>query len=466
MVPCHRSSVRCLTVSGFIMATISSVGATEGVDLTKVMSTASLVRLNVGSLRLPQLEDVAEISPSGKQQSAIATLAEAASQLTSKTLWSSTVAESSAPATVTARSTTQTPTETYKVEVAQLASPQVTSTHTFSSLSTVVGLGTLNIEKGAWDASLATFAPNPNWPKATVVLGPKNDTLDRVRDKINAAGLGVVATVVSDATGSRLVLRSTSTGVDNGFKITTEQADAAQTSSEASQDVAALSALGFNPSSMGQAGMQLQQAASNAQVQINGEAVESPTNAIVSQTGLSLILKSTTDAPVTISVAPDRADRQEAVQNFAQAYNALQSLGDGVASAVQLGTESLLGTPDQPTELGRNLAQAGISRNASGELQVDTQRLASALQQEPAAVRQSQTLLAQQVLSDLPARPGATQPDTGALARPITHAAAAAPSSTAGALLRQRLLDQYQGTPSQTEMEDNEATILPLASRA
>ncbi len=448
------------------MATISSAGAVEGVDLTKVMSNASLARLNAESQRLPQLEAVADISSGGMQQSAIAALSEAASQLTSKALWSSTVASSSAPAAVTARSSAQTPAGTYQLEVAQLASAQVTSTHTFSSLSTVVGLGTLNIEMGSWDVPPTTFATNPNWPKANVVLGPKNDTLDRVRDKINAAGLGVVATVVSDATGSRLVLRSTGTGADSGFKITAEEANAPQASAETSQDVVALSALGFDPSSMGPAGMQLQQAASNAQVQINGETIESPLNAIESQDGLNLILKSPTDAPVTISVGPDRAGMQAAAQNFAQAYNTLQNLGGNVASTVQRGTASLLGTPDQPTALGRTLAQTGIGRTASGELQIDTQRLASALQQQPSAVRQSQTLLAQQVLTDLPARPSATEPNTVTPAQPTTDVAANSPSSTAGALLRQRLLDQYQGTPPQTGMEDNEPSFLPVASRA
>ena len=56
------------------MATISSAGATEGVDLTKVMSNASLARLNTETPRAPQLEDVAEISFDGMRQSAITAL--------------------------------------------------------------------------------------------------------------------------------------------------------------------------------------------------------------------------------------------------------------------------------------------------------------------------------------------------------------------------------------------------------
>lgn len=441
------------------MATISSGGATEGVDLTKVMSNASLARLNAGIQREPQVEDVAEISLDGMQQSAMAALAEAALNLT--TLWTSTAAASSNPDAVTARSGAQTPAAPYLVKVDQLASPQVTSTSTFSSLSTVVGLGTLNIEMGSWDMPPTTFAPNPNWPKASVVLGPKNDSLDRVRDKINAAGLGVVATVVSDATGTRLVLRSTNTGLVNGFKITIEEADATQSPAAGTQDIVPLSALGFDPSSMGQAGMQLLQPASNAQVQIDGDSAESPLNAIESQTGLRLILKDTTDAPVTISVGPDRAGTQQAVQNFAQAYNALQNLSGSVAISVRQGTDSLLGTPDRTTELGRTLARAGMSRTPTGELKIDAQRMASALQEDPSALRQAQTMLAQRMLAELPATPSAFPADKGALAQQNTDLAGHTPSSSAGTLLRQRLLGQYQVAPTQTGLENNE----PLPSQ-
>lgn len=444
------------------MATISSAGAIEGVDLTKVMSNASSTRLKAGTQRPPQVENVAEISSDGMRQSAITALAEAASQLASKALWSSTVASSSAPTAVTARSNAQTPAGTSQVEVTQLASAQVTSTATFSSLSTVVGLGTLNIEMGSWDVPPTTFATNPNWPKANVVLGPKNDTLDRVRDKINAAGLGVVATVVSDATGSRLVLRSTGTGVDNGFRITTEEAAPAESGS----DVAALSALGFDPSSAGKGGMQLLQSASNAQVRINNESVESPLNLIESQDGLSLILKKPTDAPVTINVMSDQAGIQRATQNFAQAYNALQNLGGSVASTVHRGAESLLGTSGRPTELGHTLAQTGMTRTPEGELKIDTQQLTTALQQNSATVRKSQTMLAQQVLADLPANSNVASPEAGARVQPNAELAASTPSSTAGTLRRQRLLDQYQGIPSPARMEDNEPSFLPVASRA
>lgn len=429
------------------MATISSAGSVEGVDLTRVMSNTSLSRLNTETSRQNPVEDATEISTVGMQQSAMATMAEAASRLASPHLWSSTQATSDEPATVSARTTAQTPAGDYQVEVGQLASGQTTASATFSSLSTVIGLGTLNIEIGSWNGAQTAFATNPNWPKANVVLGPKNDTLERVRDKINAAGIGVVAAVVSDATGSRLVLRSTGTGADRGFKISTEEPDSAQAPQQTERDRMALSALGFDPASTGAGGMQLLQAAQNAQAKVNNESIESPLNVIEDKTGLSLTLKRTTDKPVTVRVKPDAQGMQQAVLDFTKAYNDLQRIGGDVANVIQRGTQDLLGTPDRLSATGRALAQAGITRTPQGELQVNTRQLASALKQSQNTTRQSQTLLAQQVLADLPPVSAPDTPASRGATQQDADRASIAPSSIAGTLIRQRLLDQYQDTP-------------------
>lgn len=438
------------------MATISSAGAIEGIDLTKVMSKASLSRLNTESARQLSTEDATEISQAGMQQSVMALMAEAASRLASPQLWAATQATSSDAALVSARSTAQTPVGDYQIEVGQLATGQATVSAAFSSLSTVIGLGTLSIEMGTWDQAQSTFAPNPNWPKANVVLGPKNDTLDSVRDKINAAGLGVVASIVSDATGSRLVLRSTGTGADSGFKVSTEEPDAPSAPGQSNEDIVALSALGFDPSSMGTGDMQLLQSASNAQAQVNDESIESPLNVIESKTGLSLTLKGTTDTPVRVSVKPDVQGIQQAALGFTQAYNDLQSLGNNTARTIQLGTQSLLGTPERLSATGRTLAQVGITRTVEGALQVDTQQLASALKRDPISTRQNQTLLAQQVLTNLPLPPGQEAPEPRAIQPQDMEPASSRPSSIAGSLLRQRLLDQYQDASYSIGLADSE----------
>ena len=59
----------------------------------------------------------------------------------------------------------------------------------------------------------------------SLTIGPGTKTLAQVRDAINGANAGVTASVLTDASGSRLVLRSTATGAANGFRIGVTDAD-------------------------------------------------------------------------------------------------------------------------------------------------------------------------------------------------------------------------------------------------
>src|SRR5690606_8735879 len=114
--------------------------------------------------------------------------------------------------------------------------------------------------------------------------GPRDTSLECVRDKINAAGIGVIASVVTDATGSRLVLRATSTGTDNAFKV---EADAGDNDDQETADV--LSAMGFDPSKVSGDTSKLVQAAQDASVTIDGRQRKSSNNLVEDEaTGLSL----------------------------------------------------------------------------------------------------------------------------------------------------------------------------------
>lgn len=201
------------------------------------------------------------------------------------------------------------------VAVQALASAQVTSTPAFSSLSTVIGIGTLNIEMGKWGGSSSTFATNPNWPKASVALGAQDNTLERVRDRINAAGVGVVAAVVSDATGSRLVLSATSTGADNGFRI---QAEPAELNGQALANNP-IRQFAFDPATAdGSDGMQLLQAAGDARLTVNGRALSSESNVVDdSATGLRLSLHAATQSPVQLNVQQDDDTIHRRLQSLA-----------------------------------------------------------------------------------------------------------------------------------------------------
>ena len=74
----------------------------------------------------------------------------------------------------------------------------------------------------------AAFTSNGSGTKS-ITIDSTNNTLAGIRDAINAAGMGVTATIVNDGSGTpyRLSLTSTSSGASNSLKITTSGGDAA-----------------------------------------------------------------------------------------------------------------------------------------------------------------------------------------------------------------------------------------------
>jgi flagellar hook-associated protein 2 len=390
-----------------------------------------------------------------------------AAKLTQRQTWSATKATSSDDSVVQAISDQARP-GTYKVEVDSVAAAQATASATFSSISTVIGIGTLKIELGNWNASQTAFATNPNWPKASVTFGPKDNSLERVRDKINSAGVGVIASVVSDATGSRLVLRSTSSGADNGFKAEAEPGQGSDP-----QAAAALAAMGFDPSQVRGGGSELLQPAQDARVKIDGRELKAGQNLVEDEkTGLGLRVKSASQTPVDIRVEPDTEAMQDGIQAFAVTYNemskqlaafedapaddATQAARD-IQSRVQKAFDANQVNDTGEVSSAERLRDIGVRMDKDGRLEVASDKLAAALKERPEEVERlfaataegqgSITGLAQRLadvrLAEPPAPPSATS--TSASTAP------AAASPAAGALFRQKLLLEQYAPPEASE---------------
>lgn len=446
------------------MASVSSTAKVDGVDLQVMVSAATaFARPDTRASATRETDPQARISPAGKLRSATSAVLDAAATLSKPQTWSATQATSSNEALVQAGGDTAKPGE-YQVNVEAVALAQTTASATFSSLSTVIGIGTLNIELGSWNGTQTAFATNPNWPKASVTIGPKDTSLERIKDKINAAGIGVIASVLTDATGSRLVLRATSTGAANGFKVSADPAE--QTGSDAAKNLAAL---GFDPSAVsGNASSTLLQPAQDARLTIDGKARQSGQNLIEDDdTGLHLTLKSSSNTDVTISVQPDPGVAQASIKAFAQAYNKLQNelspADPGInaasvdtARAIQQRVQDVFNAPSgEAGALATQLKAVGIDLDTKGQLDVDNTRLRQALIDQPEQLEQlfsgenprspTQAGLARQVLdSQRPetANGEATEANETA-ADPVANGDAQASQTSAGALFRQKLLEQY-----------------------
>lgn len=344
------------------MASISLAGPSSGIDVNSIVTQQLNVEKQPVAEPLPQPVPDPEpvqthLSSVGKLQSSLSTFLSASQTLGADSTWSSvpSTATSSQPASVGATSDGTAAAGNYSVDVNSVAAAQATTSASFSGMGTVIGLGTLHIELGGWNSSQTAFSMNPNWPKSDVMVGPHDNSLEKIRDKINAAGVGVVASVISDATGSRLVLRSTSTGQDNGFKVSA-------TEDPASKADVGLAALGFDPS-LNQNGTTLTQAAADATGQVNGVDVKSPSNTVTDAVpGLSLKFSKVTDGAVDVSVSPDKNSIRKSITDFAQSYNELNAAGQAPASLNR-----------------QQFADIGLESETDGSLRIDSAKLGTAL---------------------------------------------------------------------------------------
>lgn len=451
------------------MATVGSASRVDGVDLQLMVNASALARpqAEASTARATDTEPETRISSAGKLRSATSAVLDAAAQLDNSQTWQATKATSDNEALVLAVSDKAAP-GSYAIQVDAVATAQTTTSANFSSLSTVVGIGTLDLQLGTWNTSTSTFATNPNWPKASVTFGPKDTSLEHIRDKINAAGVGVIATVVSDATGSRLVLRSTSTGSANGFK-----AEATPTDKGDDQTAQTLAAMGFNPAQVSGSDA-LTQNAQDAKLKIDGREVQSAQNVMDDEpSGLTLRLNGQESGSATIHVSTDTQAMAKDIQSFAHAYNNMVSQlaqADPTSSdssvqeakAIQQSMQEAFSAQAGRTPSGAQFNAIGMRLGQDGRLSVDEGRLNQALAQDPGKVEQlfdargakdPSSGLATRLLA-LPT--GQTEPTASNATKGAADSQQTDAPSAAGTLYKQRLLEQYAA--SSMHEDDNVMT--------
>ncbi len=314
------------TTTSTTTGSISSAGIGSGLDVKGIISSLMAVESQPLTLLQNKASTVTtEISAVGQIQSLTSTMSDKAHALSSSTLWTQTTSSSADPTIVTADTSTGTAAAgDYSVSVQQLAQGQtVTST---VAAGTGLNAGTLTIQLGTYTSDGAlppttTFANATGSSAVNIAIGAGDTSLSAIRDKINAANAGVSASIISDANGSRLSLRSTVTGAANGFKITATE------TTDDGDPTTGLSALSFDGTTGATASqLSLNQTALNAKATVNGIAIESATNKLSNiSDGLSLTLLKKSDTPVDVNVSIDTASMQKAITDFVGAYSALQS---------------------------------------------------------------------------------------------------------------------------------------------
>ncbi len=366
------------------MATISSPGIGSGLDIKSIVSQlVALEKKPLTSLQVKAATVQSQVSAYGQIKSLVSTLSDAAGKLNSVTGWNGVTATSSNATAVAVSAVGGTNPTSFSVEVQGLAKAQATASGTLLPVGGALGAGTLRLELGKWSIGAASFTPAAGGIPVDVVIGA-SDTVTDIASKINGANAGVTATVLTDASGERLLLRSKNTGEDAGFQLTVTDNDGNNT------DNAGLSRL-VSGSTMTQQGQ-------NATATINGIAVSSASNTFSSIPGVTLTVAAQTTAPVEVSVSRDMTAIRKNIDDFVKAYNDVnQTLteatkydaatktpgllqGDSTANGLQTALRGILQSTTTGGAFAR-LADIGITQQLGGNLAVNSTKLDAALQQ-------------------------------------------------------------------------------------
>lgn len=349
---------------------ISSAGIGSGLDVAKIVEQMVAAE----KIPLKKLEYKAEgiqtqISTYGEIKSLTSKLGDIVSKLTRDSAWNG-VSISSSNTTLSGTMTGIAATGTYNIEVTQLAQAQTTA---------LGGAGGSALAKDQTMGADGTIKLTMGTESKDINI-TSSDTLTKIATKINEAGMGIQASIVTDVDGKeRLMLRSKETGTDKAFTV----------------DLSAAPAVPPAPAVLGQAPTQNAQ---NAKVELNGLVVESSTNTFANTIpGMSFTVSELTSTAATLNVKADTEAMKKNIQEFVDTYNELNDLltqstkyveesktagvlqGDSATVSLQNSLRMLTQGISGSTGGLTRLAEIGIQMQEGGKLSTDTTKLDKAL---------------------------------------------------------------------------------------
>lgn len=388
------------------MATISSPGVgTNGLDVKNIITQlVALEKKPLDTLKLQAATVNTKISAFGQIKSLVSDFADAASKLASLTGWNAVATSSSDTKFVTATAVGGTLPTSFSVEVQGLAKAQATASAALLPVGGALGAGTLRLELGQWSVSPASFTPASGQPVDIVITA--TDKLSDVASKINGANAGVVATILTDASGERLLLSGKGTGAAAGYRVSVNEGggwDTESVSVPENSDGSGLSRLAT--AQMDPAATTL---AADAKAKVNGIAVTSATNTFASTiSGVTFRAEqvTATNSPVSITVSKDTSAIQANIDAFVKSYNAINQLlqeatkydaktgtaglfqGDSTTVALQNTLRNALQSVTKSGGPFQRLADVGITQQLGGDLTLDSTKLNRALTDNPEDVK-------------------------------------------------------------------------------
>ena len=372
----------------------SSLGIGSGLDLSSLLDgLQSAEQQRLVPLQTRASSYNTKLSAYGTLQSTLAGFQTAAEKLGDAALFSGVKTASSSEAFKASAGNNAEP-GSYSLEVFELARAQSLVTAGQASTTDTIGNGgTITLSVGDADGNVSE--------SVDIDIAAQDSSLSGIRDAINAADIGVSASIVNDGSDTpyRLVLSSNATGTDSQITLSVaEDNEGAGGGLLGGGDAPTpLADLLDYDSSTGEGQMTQTVAARNARIAVNGIDIQSQSNTVEDAIqGVTLTLSGTTAEPQTLTATRDTDSVKAALEGFVAAYNRVHALsekltafdgedkangillGDSTARAVETRVRSALNTPIAGGMFS-GLAEIGVSLQRDGTMEIDDEALDDAL---------------------------------------------------------------------------------------
>lgn len=373
-----------------------SLGAGSGIDLGSLVDSLVTNQFQLKNQQLTAQADklTAQISGVSKLKSGITGFAAALKTLvTNGTLTGQPTTTNANVIKTSVIPGSSVPAVSSTIAVNRLATGQTATTNAPAlKRGDTVGTGTITITFGTQGTAgdPATFAATSPADSLTIDITSTDGTLDGIAKKINAAGKGMSASVVTAANGdARLVIKGP-TGAAKAFEIsTTDTGSTGPGLAILNTGAAGATTIGGVPR--------------DAELVVDGVTVTRASNSVTDLLpGVRLDLLAVSTSDVTVATATPVDGLTQAVNDVVATYNEMLSVINEETNA-QTGVlngdtatnrlaRSLAGitlvslVTDAPSGAPTTLAQIGVATNRDGTLRVDSAQLTQAMTKWPEVV--------------------------------------------------------------------------------
>ena len=332
------------------------------------------------------------ISAIGEIKSALLKLSTSLTTLTGNTSLSVNSTSSSISATISDPSTAVTINST--ISISTLAKGQTLAFEDYASSTSLVGAGTLVLERGDWSSGSFVSSATVSSQSLTVTA---TDTLESLKDKINALNYGVTASVLGAGDDTYTLVIKSEDGKENALRVTATESPSGSglSSIDNSTTNASKQKLAGTDASFTVDGISLTRSSNTITDLFNGYTVNLHASTTVNGT----------DTPANLSGTVDISKATTNLQSFVTAVNETRTLlnnktfrgsttegagelsDDPVIKSIKKQLNSL--TSSQLTGFGANgvyLSNLGVRTEKDGLISINTTALENELKANPSSL--------------------------------------------------------------------------------